>query len=204
MKDLIFFGLTFLLVLSVLSCSSKARMQKFEQVRNQSSLLQQNYTDIRQSSHCGREPIVRFVSFSYVKDDSLKISIEITTSTSEKQIDGSLIVLTDEYELEYANNPTSKLYSETTEVEIQTNNPGYFRGSSFFFGRIIASALPKGTRKVSEKQYWNALPIRIDDLDLPMLSSSSEIEFIISTEKCKLHIVPSRRQQYELTKFLGK
>jgi hypothetical protein len=202
MKEITLFGFLCFLLLTVSSCSSKARLQKIEMVNSSSLLLNQSYTQVFQSNDCGDEPAVRFVSFTYDKRDSLKILIDITTSTSEEEIDGSLVILIDDFELDYANVPKSKLYTETFEVEVQDRYPSHIRNSQQLIGRIIASAIPNGSKKVKELQYWNSTSIQIEKSDILLLIATTEIEFIIPTRQCDLHIIPSKSQIFELNNFL--
>ncbi len=204
MKENTFLGFAFLLILIGLACSSKARLVKFEEFNNTSSLLNHSYTQVTQSNSCGKEPGVRFVSFTYDRRDSLKILVDITTSTTEEEIDGSLIILIDDFELDYANEPKSKIYTETFEVEVQNRYPSHIRNSQQLIGRIIESAIPNGSKKVKEKQYWNSTSILIEKSDILLLLATTEVEFIIPTRKCELHIVPTKIQMFELNNFLWK
>jgi len=199
---MIYQRLLFLITITcLLSCSSRARLAKKER-RIHTNILTHNYSDIVQKSYCGDEPIVRFVDFTFDKNDSLKIDINITTSVREKKITGSMSILLDEYEIEYSSDPISKLYVETLEVESQNRYPTPFRGRISLTNLIIRSSASKGRRKQSGKQYWNSVSLIIEHEDVALIQESKEVRFLIKTENCVLDVYPSIRQIGELRRFL--
>ncbi|MFT6337993.1 MAG: hypothetical protein ACJATI_004762 [Halioglobus sp.] len=184
----------------MVSCSSKKR---FEVKKNHSKHeLSQNYTNLKQDLHCGEEPIVRFANFTFDKKDSLKISVDITTSLAEQKVTGSILILLDEYELEYANNPTSKQYVETLELESHSRYPHQFRSRQSLANILISSATRKAVTRDSQKQYWNTVSIVIEPEDESLILASLDVFFSIKTKKCKLMIYPSYDQVKELKRFL--
>jgi len=189
------------LTLGIASCSSRARLEKKER-KLLSSSLSQHYDHLTQEIYCGQEPIVRFANFTFDKNDSLRITLDITTSLSEKKINGDLTLLLDEYELEYASIPNSKLYVETLEVESQSRYPRRFRGRQNLANILINSATRKTVSRNSQKQYWNTVSVVIEPEDADLIISSSDIYFSVRTSKCKLMIYPSYDQVAELKRFL--
>ena len=189
-------------IFCITSCSSRARLEmKAKQLPNHQ--LSQNYTYLSQKGYCGQEPIVRFANFTFDKEDSLRILVDITTSLSENKLRGDLSIHLDEYEIEYANSPTSKQYVETLEVESQSRYPNHFRGRQSLANVIIQSAtLRKTVRKESQKQYWNTVSVTIEPEDEQLLIHSSDIYFSMKTERCNLMIYPSYEQVEELKRYL--
>lgn len=185
----------------VVSCSSRARLDKKER-KLPSYQLSQNYTHLSQDTYCGREPIVRFANFTFDKNDSLRITVDITTSISENKITGDLTLLLDEYEIEYANKPNSKQYVETLEVESQSRYPRQFRGRQSLANILFSSATRKVVSRDSQKQYWNTVSIVIEPEDESLILTSSDIFFSIKTMKCELMIYPLYEQVKELKRFL--
>jgi len=185
---------------TMVSCSSKKR---FEVKKTHSKhVLSQNYTTVKQVLYCGDEPIVRFANLTFDIKDSLRISVDITTSLSEQKITGNLSILVDEYELEYANIPTSKQYLETLELESQSRYPSQFRGRSSLTNILLSSIPNKATRRQSAKQFWNRLSITIEPEDETLIMESRDIIFYIQTEKCELVVYPSYDQIEKLKMFL--
>lgn len=198
----IFFFYIFLLVGTFLaSCSSSKRIQKLEASKND-HILSHHYEHIRVDNYCGNAPAVRFVDFTYETSDSLRIQINATSSKSEQKITGECIILLDEYELEYANHPTSKLYTETLEIETRNRYPRTMQNSRNLINAIILSSAPKSRRQISEKQYWNTLSITIEPDDALLMHLSESIQFIVRTENCDIHIYPTVRQKKEIKSFL--
>jgi len=185
----------------MISCSSRARLEKKDR-KLPSYQLSQNYTHLSQDTHCGREPIVRFANFTFDKNDSLRITVDITTSISENKINGELTLLLDEYEIEYANNPITKQYVETLEIESQTRYPRHFRSRQSFANILLSSGTRKAVRRDSQKQYWNTVSIVLEPEDESLLLNSSDIFFSMKTKKCELMIYPSYEQVKELKRFL--
>ena len=184
----------------MVSCSSKKR---FEVKKNHSKHeLSQNYTNVKQDLYCGEEPIVRFANFTFNKKDSLRVSVDVTTSLSERRITGDISILLDEYELEYGNTPISKQYVETLEVESQRRYPTQFRGSTNLVNILLNSATSKATHRQSQKQFWNSLPITVEPEDEASILTSKDILFSIKTKNCELLIYPSFDQVKELKLFL--
>lgn len=190
-----------ILISCMISCSSRTRLER-EDRKLTSYQLSQNYTHIIQDTYCGSGPIVRFANFTFDKNDTLRIIVDITTSLSEKKINGDLTLLLDEYEIEYANEPNSKQYVETLEVESQSRYPRQFRSRQSLANILISSATRKAVRRDSQKQYWNTLSIVIEPEDESLILTSSDIFFSIKTMKCELMIYPSYDQVTELKRFL--
>jgi hypothetical protein len=189
------------LIGNIISCSSKKRFPGKEKT-NATHLLSQSYTNVEQDLYCGDEPIVRFVNLTFDKKDSLRISVDLTTSLSEQKVTGDISILLDEYELEYANYPTSKQYLETLEIESQRRYPSQFIGRTSLINILISSATSKATRRQSEKQYWNNFIVTIEPEDEVLILASRDIIFSIQTEKCELVVYPSYDQVEKLKMFL--
>ena len=193
--------LLLLLTGNMVSCSSKKRFPGKKKI-NSTHLLSQNYTNVEQDLYCGEEPIVRFANLTFDKKDSLRISVDLTTSLSEQKVTGDISILLDEYELEYANSPTSKQYLETLEIESQRRYPSQFIGRTSLINILISSATSKATRRQSEKQFWNNFTVIIEPEDETMILASKDIIFSIQTAKCELMVYPSYDQVLELKRFL--
>lgn len=191
-----------ILLSSIAACSSRARLERKVKSRSVSQ-LSQHYSNLTQDRYCKEEPIVRFANFTFDKNDSLRITVDITTSLGEEQLNGDLSILIDEYEIEYSGHPKIRLYLETLEIESQTRYPNNFIGRQGLVNILLRSAAPKTVRKNSQKQYWNTLPLTIEPQDEIMMMSSSDIIFSVKTEKCELVIYPSHKQVAELKRFLG-
>lgn len=198
------FLLFIILTLSIVSCSSRARLEKKDRKdrKSPSSSISQHYDHLTQEIYCGQEPIVRFANFTFDKSDSLRITVDITTSLNEGKINGDLTLLLDEYELEYASIPNSKQYVETLEVESQSRYPSQFRGRQNLANILINSATRKTVSRNSQKQYWNTVSIVIEPEDKILMLGSSDIFFSIKTKKCRLIIYPSYEHVRELKRFL--
>ncbi len=190
-----------ILISCIVSCSSRKRI-KIEDRRLPSYQLSQNYAHLSQDTYCGNEPVVRFANFTFDKNDTLRITVDITTSLSENKINGDLILLLDEYEIEYAGEPNSKQYVETLEVESQSRYPRQFRSRRSLVDILFSSATTKIVSRDSQKQYWNTVSIIIEPEDESLLLTSSDIFFSIKTMKCELMIYPSYEQVRELKRFL--
>ncbi len=194
--------LYFVLLSTIVSCSSRARleMKKRDLPKEQ---ISQNYTNISKDQFCKDGPVVRFVNFTFDKKDSLRLVVDITTSLGEERLNGDLTILLDEYEMDYSGQLEAKQYLETLEIESQSRYPNHFIGRQSLVNILIRSAAPKSVRKRSQKQYWNTLSLTIEPEDEMMMFASSDIIFSVKTERCELMIYPSQDQVSELKKFLN-
>ena len=193
--------LCIILLSSIAACSSRARLEM--KTKNISkSQLSQHYSNLTQHIYCGEEPIVRFINFTFDKNDSLQITVDITTSLAEKQLSGDFSILVDEYEIEYAGLSDTRLYLETLEIESQARYPNHFIGSQSVVSVLARSAVSKNLRKDSKEQYWNTLSVIIEPQDEIIMMTSEDIIFSVKTKKCELLIYPTKKQITELKRFL--
>lgn len=188
-----------LIILS--SCSS--RLQRERSIPQQyGSTLIQNYQDIERSGACGSHPVMRFVDFEYIYNDSLIIDAAITTSLAEESINGNIDIITDEYNLAYKGNFDSKQYHETMEVEANRRYPQRFITNRNLINTLLRMSTRGGTKRVSGDQNWNNLQTTIEHDDVDLLLNSQEIKFRIMTQVCTIEVWPSQAQVRDLRNFL--
>jgi len=201
--DYLFFGLLVFAISCSIGCSSKKRTIKPPPITAHSPLYQSYQNEIKIPINCGKDPIVRFINFSYLFEDSLYVNIEMSTGVKEGPLLEDVIIYNDEYEISYGATIANKQYIETSEMEVKRRSQYMVRGQRSLISNLILNSR-KQVKEIKENQIWNSLEFTLAPEDILSLLASEEISFSLFTKSCEININPTRSQKKNLQTFLNK